>query len=185
MNVIRRLCALSLLGCLAGGTAAAQSNTLPPGYPEFRDPVTGKVWTPDNVGKDGSPVPFEDRAFEPRAQGGGVAGTVVQQVNPRMLGVVPITAGPQSNVPPMTVDVGALFAEPGNRWLAVAYLTNNSAMRIEPLVNCGFTNGSQMVMSTRVITGPIGPGERIGMFVRGPRTDLFVNQVNCQVQAPG
>lgn len=175
---------LSLLGLLVAGSAIAQSNvTLPPGYPEFRDPVTGKIWTPDNVSKDGQPVPFDDRAFEPRAQGGGVQGTVIQQVRPRVLGTVPITAGP--TVPIVTVDAPALFAEPGNRWVTVLYLTNNSAVTVEPQLTCDFTNGAQLVMATRVITGPAGPGERIGMFVRGPRTDLFVNQVSCRVQAPG
>ena len=83
------------------------------------------------------------------------------------------------------MEMPSLFAEPGNRWMAVGYLTNHSGMRIEPVVNCSFTNGSQVVMATRVMTGPVGPGERMGMFVRGPRTDLYVNQVNCQVQAPG
>ena len=179
MNTMSRICALSLLGLVAAGTAAAQTSMMP-GYPEFKDPVTGKVWTPDNVSKDGQPVPFDDRAFEPRAQSGGVPGTVVQHVRPRVLGTVPITAGP--NVPSMSLDMPSLFADPGNRWMAVVYMTNNSPIAIEPVVNCSFVNGNQMVMSTRVMTGPAGPGERIGMFVRGPRTELYVNQVNCQLQ---
>jgi hypothetical protein len=185
MMIKSRIYALSLAGILVAGAAMAQTAMVPSGYPEFRDPVTGKVWTPDNVSKDGTPVPFDDRAFEPRAQAGGVPGTVVQQVRPRVLGMVPITSGPNTNVPTMTMDMPSLFAEPGNRWVAVVYLTNNSPMAIEPVVNCAFTNGNQVVMSTRVMTGPAGPGERLGMFVRGPRTDLFVNQVNCQITTPG
>jgi hypothetical protein len=185
MNTKGRICAVSLLGLLVAGAAGAQTNMMPSGYPEFRDPVTGKVWTPDNVSKDGTPVPFDDRAFEPRAQAGGVPGVVVQEVRPRVLGTVPITSGPNTNVPTMSMDVSSLFAEPGRRWMTVIYLTNNSPMAIEPLVNCSFTNGSQVVLQTRVMTGPIGPGERVGTFVRGPRTDLYVDQTNCHVQAPG
>jgi hypothetical protein len=184
MKTKGRICALPLLALLVAGTAGAQT-MVPSGYPEFRDPATGKVWTPDNVGKDGTPVPFDDRAFEPRAQAGAVPGTVVQQVRPRVLGTVPITSGPNTNVPTMTMDMPSLFADPGNRWMAVVYLNNNTAVAIEPHLNCSFTNGNQVVMATRVMTGPTGPGERVGMFVRGPRTELFVNQVNCQLTTPG
>ena len=180
-----RICAVSLLGLLLASTAGAQTSMVPSGYPEFRDPVTGKVWTPDNVGKDGTPVPFDDRAFEPRAQSGGVPDVVVQQVRPRLLGTVPITSGPNTNVPTMTMDVPSLFADPGRRWMSVIYLTNNSPVAIEPFVSCNFMNGGQVVLATRVMTGPIGPGERVGAFVRGPRTDLYVNQTNCQITTPG
>lgn len=185
MNTKARICAVSLLGLFVAGTALAQTNMMPSGYPEFRDPVTGKVWTPDNVSKDGTPVPFDDRAFEPRAQSGGVAGIVVQEVRPRVLGTVPITSGPGTSVPTMSMDVASLFADPGRRWMAVVYITNNSPMAMEPVVNCAFTNAGQVVLQTRVMTGPIGPGQRVGSFVRGPRTDLFVDQTNCQIQAPG
>lgn len=185
MNTQGRICAASLLGLLVASTAGAQTSMMPSGYPEFRDPVTGKVWTPDNVGKDGTPVPFDDRAFEPRAQAGGVPGVVVQRANLRVLGTVPITSGPGTNVPTMTMDVPSLFADPGKRWMAVIYLTNNSPVAIEPVVNCSFTNAGQIVLTTRVMTGPIGPGERVGTFVRGPRTELYVNQTNCQVTTPG
>ncbi|MGE0424158.1 MAG: hypothetical protein AB7O88_17970 [Reyranellaceae bacterium] len=180
-----RIWAASLLGVLVAGTAGAQSSMMPSGYPEFRDPVTGKVWTPQNVGKDGTPVPFDDRAFEPRAQSAGVGGVVVQEVRPRVLGTVPITSGPNTNVPTMNMDVSSLFADPGHRWMAVMYLTNNSPMAIEPAVDCNFTNGGQVVMATRVKTGPIGPGERVGAFVRGPRTDLYVDRTNCHIVMPG
>lgn len=185
MKTKGRLCALSLLGLIAAGAAGAQTSMMPSGYPEFRDPVTGKVWTPDNVSKDGTPVPYDDRAFEPRAQSGGIPGTVVQQVRPRVLGTVPITSGPNTNVPSMTMDVASLFADPGRQWMAVVYITNNSPTAIEPVVNCSFTNASQLVLATRVMTGLVGPGERLGMFVRGPRTELYVDQANCQIQAPG
>ena len=185
MKTTGRICALSLFGLLVASAAGAQTNMMPSGYPEFRDPVTGKVWTPDNVSKDGTPVPFDDRAFEPRAQSSGVPGIVVQEVRPRVLGTVPITSGPNTNVPTINMDVASLFADPGRRWMAVLYMTNNSAMAIEPVVNCAFTNGGQVVLQTRVMTGPIGPGERVGTFVRGPRTDLFVDQTNCRIQAPG
>ena len=185
MKMKGRIWAASLLGLLVASAASAQTSMMPSGYPEFRDPVTGKVWTPENVSKDGTPVPFDDRAFEPRAQSGTVPGVVVQQVRPRVLGIVPITSGPNTNVPTMNMDVSSLFADPGRRWMAVMYLTNNSPVAIEPLVSCEFTNGGQVVLATRVMTGPIGPGERVGAFVRGPRTDLYVDQTNCNIVTPG
>ncbi len=185
MKTKGRIWAMSLLGLFVASAAGAQTNMMPSGYPEFRDPVTGQVWTPENVSKDGTPVPFDDRAFEPRAQSGGVPGVVVQEVRPRVLGTVPITSGPNTSVPTMSMDVSSLFADPGRRWMAVVYLTNNSPMAIEPLVNCAFTNGTQVVLQTRVVTGPIGPGERVGTFVRGPRTHLYVDQTNSHIQAPG
>lgn len=185
METKGRICAVSLLGLLAASAAGAQTSIVPSGYPEFRDPVTGKVWTPDNVGKDGTPVPYDDRAFEPRAQSGGVPVTMVQHVRPRVLGTVPITAGHSTNVPTMLIDMPSLFADPGRQWLAVVYLTNNGPVAIEPVLNCSFTNGDQLVMATRVMTGPAGPGERLGMFVRGPRTEHFVDQVACKIQTLG
>jgi hypothetical protein len=36
------------------------------GVPEFCDPRTGQVWTPDIVGQDGEPVAPDDRAFDLR-----------------------------------------------------------------------------------------------------------------------
>jgi hypothetical protein len=184
MDTKGRTLALSLLLLVVASATGAQTNTMPSGYPEFRDPVTGKVWTPDNVGKDGAPVPYDERAFEPRAQGGGVPVAVVQYVRPRVLGTVPITSGPNTNVPAMTIDLPSLFADPGRRWVAVAYLTNNSPMAIEPVVNCSFSNGGQPVLATRVMTGPARPGERLGMFVYGPRTEFFVDRIDCQIQTP-
>jgi hypothetical protein len=53
------------------------------GVPEFRDPRTGKVWTPDIVGQDGKPVAPDDRAFDPFAQVVPVEGVIEQQVRGR------------------------------------------------------------------------------------------------------
>ena len=38
------------------------------GTPEFRDPKSGMVWTPENVGQDGKPIGPDDKAFDPSAQ---------------------------------------------------------------------------------------------------------------------
>ncbi len=51
-----------------------------PGGPEFRDPKTGQIWTPQNVGRGpiGKPTPA-DLAFDPLAQAARIEGRVVQR----------------------------------------------------------------------------------------------------------
>ena len=52
------------------------------------------------------------------------------------------------------------------------------------MVGCTFTNGGAKVMAARVMVAPAGPGERLGMAVRGPETQLFVDRVVCEVMTP-
>ncbi len=99
-----------------------------------------------------------------------------------LMGVVPITAGP--SVPIMAVDTPSLQAVPTEHWIAILYVTNNSASSINPVVDCHFTNGEQKVESVRVMVPTAGPGERLGFAVRGPRVDLFVDRVTCLPMAP-
>ena len=154
---------------------------------QFRDDRTGKVWTLDNVSQDGkaggaTPTSPQDRAFNPSAQMAVVEGVTVQRPRANLMGVVPVTAGP--SVPIVTIDGASLQAVPGERWLAVLYVTNNSANVIETVVGCTFTNGERKVEDTRAIIQPAGPGERLGLAVNGPRVDLFVDRVTCRVMTP-
>ena len=68
-----------LLICFVGMTLASAAVAQAPrssvdiaattGAPEFRDPKTGQVWTPETVGQDGRPLTGpDDKAFDPQAQ---------------------------------------------------------------------------------------------------------------------
>ena len=161
------------------GSVAAPVST---GVPEFRDPDTGRVWTPETVGQDGRPVTGpDDKAFDPGAQSASATG-VEQRVRGTPVGTVPITAGP--TVPIANLDGATLRAVPGQRWRAVMYLNNNSGNAIDPVLVCRFTNGGNTVMMTRVLVQQIGPGVRQGLAVYGPRTDAFVDRVACEITAP-
>lgn len=169
------------LGGLVGlglvGTAMAQ---------EFRDSRTGRVWTPEMVQDDvasANPNAAVNRAFDPRAQAAVVPGIVVQRPHAKLMGTVPFTAGP--SVPIVDVDAPSLQAIPAQHWLAVLYVTNNSANTVDVVLDCHFTNNGAKVEDTRVLVPPAGPGERLGVPVRGPRTDLFVDRVSCGVVTPG
>src|SRR5215468_5910947 len=84
------------------------------GVPEFRDPKTGQVWTPETVGQDGRPLAGpEDKAFNPSAQNAPLQ-TAQQQVRGRPVGTVPVTAGPTT--PIVAMDNPTLRAVPGQRW---------------------------------------------------------------------
>jgi hypothetical protein len=151
---------------------------------ELRDERTGKVWTPEfiEVNPDGSAKSDVDKAFDPRSQTARVQGVVVQRPRANLMGTVPITAGP--TVPIVVLDTPSLQAVPGGSWLAILYVTNNSANTVDAVVGCHFTNQGKKVEDVRVIVPPAGPGERLGVPVRGPRTDIFVDQVRCELTAP-
>src|SRR5690349_10835221 len=83
------------------------------GAPEFRDPKTGQVWTPETVGQDGRPLAGpEDKAFDPRAQD-APAMITEQRVRGLRVGIVPVTAGPTA--PIVAMDSVSLRAVPGQR----------------------------------------------------------------------
>jgi hypothetical protein len=181
-----------ILACLVGMTAAASAAlaqaprssidaAASAGVPEFRDAKTGQVWTPETVGQDGKPIGPDDKAFNPQAQ--NVPAMVAEQmVRGRLVGTVPITAGP--TVPLVTMDGATLRALPGQRWQAVLYLDNNSGNPVDPVVECRFTNAGTTVMDTRAVVQQTGPGVRQGLMIYGPRTDVFVDRVSCRVTAP-
>ena len=183
---------LGILACLVGLTmaSAAQAQTprskvdMPatPGVPEFRDPKTGQIWTPLNVGLQSGPPTPEDLAFDPLGQAVYVQGVVTQRPSIVPLAAVPITAGP--TVPIVNLGDATLRAVPGKRWEVVLYLDNNSANTVVPLLNCRFTNGGRLVEQTHVLVPSVGPGVRVGMIIYGPKVDLFVDRAICEVKSP-
>jgi hypothetical protein len=187
---------MAMLLCLAGMTIApavvapmvmAQAPrgsvdvTASTGVPEFRDPRTGQVWTPETVGQDGKPIGPEDRAFDPRGQAVPLQ-VVEQRAQAKPVGSVPITAGP--TVPVVNMENSTLRALPGQRWQVTLYLNNNSGNPIMPVLECRFTNAGNPVTATRVVVSQIGAGVRAGVAVMGPRTDVFVDRASCQIVSP-
>jgi hypothetical protein len=157
--------------------AAASSDV-----PEFRDPRTGQVWTPETVGQDGRPLTGpDDKAFDPGAQSVPTQ-AAEQRVRGRPVGTVPITAGP--TVPIVAMDNPSLRVVPGQRWQAVLYLDNNSGNPVEPVIDCRFTNGSSIVMNTRALVQRTGAGVRQGLTIYGPRPNIVVDRVSCSVVSP-
>jgi hypothetical protein len=191
MRSLREAIAWSLSGVLVLGTAppvaaqSARSSVEMPvaqGVPQFRDPKTGQVWTPLNVGgKSGPPTP-QDLAFDPLSQAASVRGVITQRSTVVPLASVPITAGPA--VPIVNLGDATLNAVPGKRWEVVLYLDNNSAKPVLPLLNCRFTNAGRLVEQTHVLVPQVGPGIRAGMVIYGPKTDLFVDRAKCAVTSP-
>jgi hypothetical protein len=167
---------------LAQATRSSVDIAASTGTPEFKDPKTGQIWTPETVSQDGRPLTGpDDKAFDPSAQ--NVPATMVEQrVRGRPVGTVPVTAGP--TVPIVVMDSAALRAVPGQRWQAVLYLDNNSGSPVDPVIECGFTNGGNLVMNARAIVQQTGPGVRQGLVIYGPRTDVFVDRVSCRVASP-
>ena len=153
-----------------------------PGLPEFRDPKTGQIWTPENVGGVGGPNTPADRAFDPLAQAARVEGIVVQRPQITPLSPVPITAGP--TVPIVNTDGATLRVVPGGRWQFRLYLNNNSAKTVLPVLACRFTNGANLVEATHALVPPVAGGMRVGFTIYGPKSDLFVDNADCQVTSP-
>ncbi|MDP2332517.1 MAG: hypothetical protein Q8M19_17650 [Reyranella sp.] len=152
------------------------------GVPEFRDPKTGQIWTPLNVGLVPGPNTPVDRAFDPVGQAARVDGVVVQRPKITPLGAVAITAGP--TVPIVNIGDATLRAMPGQRWHVVLYLDNNSARTVVPMLHCRFSNAGKPVEETRVLLPPVGAGLRVGLTIYGPKTNLFVDRATCRVESP-
>lgn len=167
--------------------AVAQNVAVSPTYSgQVTDTRTGKVWTP-SVGSLDAVQPTDpnhpvNREFDARGQRESIPGMVAQRPKAELMGTVPITAGP--SVPIMMIDAPSLQAVPGQRWISVLYVTNNSGNSIDPIVDCHFTNNGQKVESIRLYVPTAGPGERLGMAVRGPRVDMFVDKVVCVPMSP-
>ena len=150
--------------------------------PEFKDPKTGQIWTPLNVGQQSGPPTPQDLAFDPLGQAVYVKGVVTQRPSIVPLSTVPITAGP--TVPIVNIGDATLSAIPGKRWQVVLYLQNNSATTVVPMLNCRFTNSGRLVEETHVLVPAVAPGVRVGMIIYGPKVELFVDRANCGVKSP-
>jgi len=157
-----------------------QSST--PGEPAFRDPKTGQVWTPSNVGHDESPVAPEDRAFDPRGQAVPAGPLVEERAQVEHVGNVPVRAGAAVSL--VEIDNASLRVQPGGRWQVALYLENNSANAYSPVLGCQFHNGDKVVMNTRVLVPSTPGGDRIGVSFRGPPSDIYVDHVTCKVESP-
>jgi hypothetical protein len=179
------VCSVAAIGLAT--SVSAQNLAATPGAPgQLTDTRTGKVWTPAWSSEDarqptdpGNPV---NREFNPQNQTASVPGTIEQHPRATLMGTVPITAGP--SVPIVALDTPSLQAVPGRRWIAIVYVTNNSAGSVDPVVDCHFTNNGQKVESIRAMVPTAGPGERLGFAVHGPRVDMFVDKVTCLPMAP-
>jgi hypothetical protein len=154
-----------------------------PGVPSFRDPKTGQVWTPNNVGGYSGPeTTSQDRAFNPSAQAVPAGQVYQQNAQVSVIGQVPITAGP--TVPLVDIDDPSLTVQPGARWQVVMYLQNNSASTFAPSLNCRFTNAGTTVMASYVQIGPVAGGNRVGLVFSGPPSSVYVDNVSCNVLSP-
>ena len=179
---------LPQLGCLMIALAVAIAGPslvqqpAAQGQPQFRDPKTGQIWTPDNVGGSSGPNTPADRAFDPRGQASTVQGTVAQAPSIKVLGTVPITAGP--TVPIAVIDDASLSVIPAQRWQVTLYLNNNSAGTINPVIDCQFTNGGNPVQNTRASLPRVMGGQRVGLVIYGPPSNLFVDRAECRLASP-
>ena len=156
--VIGAISAAVASAALAQGSRSAVDVQASSGAPEFRDPKSGQVWTPETVGQDGRPLAGpQDKAFDPNAQD-GPAMIGEQRVRGRPVGTVPVTAGPTT--PILAMDGATLRAVPGKRWQVVLYLDNNSGTPINPVIECRFTNSGNVVTTatsdvpTKVVLTP-------------------------------
>jgi len=159
-----------------GLAAAAVAQTSEQG---FRDPQSGKVWTPDNVGQDGKPVAPADRAFDPSGQVVTSRGVVEQNVPTTFDGTVPVTAGP--NKPLVEIGEASLRMVLGNRWEVTLKLTNNSAESRTPILTCRFNNQDKVVEEVRALLPPVAGGTRVVTTIQGPQAQIFVDRANCEV----
>ena len=180
-QALRLGCLAASLGVILASTGFAQAPANPD-QPQFRDPKTGQIWTPQNVGGKSGPNTPEDRAFNPQGQAVTVQGVVVQTPAVTLLGSVPITAGP--SVPIANLDNASLSVIPGQRWQIVLYLNNNSGGTISPAIECQFNNSGNLVETTRAELPPIGPGQRVGVTIAGPPSNLFVDGSACRLISP-
>lgn len=160
-------------------TAAAEPNNA---EPSFRDPKTGKVWTPENVGEDGKPVAPQDRAFDPSGQAVENQQVYQQQAKVQVVGTVPINASP--TVPLVDIDNPSLRVQAGPRWRMVLYLQNNTASPLSPSLMCRFTNGGKLVLASYVTVPPVLGGQRVGLSFAGPPKSFYVDNASCSVISP-
>ena len=160
----------------------------------FRDPVTGKVWDPGKVGQpDDKPVPPEDRAFDPRAQGRGTIGAPpgsgpaaprMVEARTRVIGTVPKVSGPGSSVPLVALEIPSLQIGPQGRWVLQMNIANNSGQPFDATVLCSFRNGDLSVDEVLVSMRGVRGGDKVTTEVIGPPAQVYVDNAPCTVRSP-
>jgi hypothetical protein len=123
-----------------------------------------------------------DRAFDPKAQVATSIPIVVQRPPATVVNAIPVTAS--ATVPVITISGPTLQAIPGDRWVTVLYINNNSGAAVDSQIGCTFTNGGRTVQESRVVLPAAAAGTRFSAPVYGPRTDVFVDRVLCRVLTP-
>jgi hypothetical protein len=160
----------------------------------FRDPATGRVYDPQKVGQpDDKPVPPEDRAFDPRAQGRGTIGAPpgsgpaqprTIEARTRSIGTVPQVSGPGSSVPLVALEIPSLRIGTQGRWVLQMNLANNSSQPFDAAVACSFRNGERSVDDVLVWLRGVRGGEKVTTEVSGPAAQIFVDNAPCTVRTP-
>jgi hypothetical protein len=160
----------------------------------FRDPATGRIYDPGNVGQPADkPVPPEDRAFDPRAQGRGTIGAPpgsapaaarMIEARTRVIGTVPRISGPGSNVPLVALEIPSLHIGSQGRWILQMNLANNSAQTFDASVACSFRNGDRSVDDVVVSLRAVRGGDKVTTEVSGPAAQVYVDNAPCTVRSP-
>ncbi|MGE3651653.1 MAG: hypothetical protein AB7G10_25200, partial [Reyranellaceae bacterium] len=160
----------------------------------FRDPATGRVYDPQNVGQPADkPVPPEDRAFDPRAQGRTTIGAApgsgpvrprTIEARTRPIGTVPQVSGPNSSVPLVALEIPSLRIGPQGRWVLQMNLANNSTQPFDASVACSFRNGERSVDDVLVWLRGVRAGEKVTAEVNGPAAQIYVDNAPCTVRTP-
>lgn len=172
---------------LAPPPAAAQPQV-------FRDPATGRVYDPGNVGQpDDKPVAPADRAFDPRAQGrdtigpppgSGPTAPRVIEARTRVIGTVPKVSGPGSSVPLVALEIPSLHIGPQGRWVLQMNFANNSAQPFDASVACSFRNGDRTIDEVLVWLRDVRGGDKVTTEVPGPAAQIYVDNAPCTVRSP-
>ena len=191
-NRYDRASSLCILAGIAGlamaspalGQAPASSFSLSgsAGQPEFVDPKTGQVWTPENVGGKSGPNTPADRAFDPLAQATVVQGVVVQE----SAGHVP-GHGADHRRPhrPSRHHREHIAQSHPRAALASRHVSEQQQRRRrEPCHQLPFHQRRQSGRGYARGSASDRPGRPRGLIVYGPRTTLFVDHVSCGVIAP-
>lgn len=166
--------------------------------PPIASQPTGPIPDPAKVGKDDKPVPPEDRAFDPRQQGGRPGSTIgaapgvvlpgqgpsVVEPQWRRIGAVPTSSVPGSQVPVVTLELPGLRPGPDYRWQLSMALANNTPRTFDVTIACAFNNGDRRVSDTTVILRSVRGGEKVGADIAGPPTSQFVDNAPCHIVSP-
>jgi hypothetical protein len=97
---------------------------------------------------------------------------------------VPITSGPGTNVPLVSLEIPALRVGPQGRWVLQINLANNSGQPFDASVACSFRNGDRPVDNVVVWFRGLRGGDKVTTEVAGPVAQTYVDNAPCSVQSP-